>query len=77
MFSFKYCWGVTTRNSNFDARLAYAPKGSGLEFSIWGKNLSNTLYQSHVIAFLDNGFSLFGPPRTVGASLSWNVGGGR
>ena len=60
-----------------DARLAYAPRGSGLEFSIWGKNLSNTLYQSHVIAFLGNGFSLFAPPRTVGASLSWNFGGGR
>ena len=60
-----------------DARVTYAPKGSGLEFSIWGKNLSNTLYQSHVIAFLGNGFSLFGPPRTVGASLSWKFGGGR
>ena len=54
-----------------DARLTYAPTGDKLEFAVWGKNLRNTLYQQHVILFLNNGFSTFGAPRTIGASVNW------
>jgi len=55
-----------------DARLSYRANPTGPEFALWGKNLNDKLYQTHVISFLGNGFSVFGPPRTVGVSMSWN-----
>ncbi len=56
-----------------DARLTYVQAGGNLEVSLWGKNLNNTLYQQHIIAFQGNGFSTFGAPRTIGASLTWKL----
>jgi iron complex outermembrane receptor protein len=57
-----------------DARIAWRPAAiKGLELALWGKNLTDKLYQQHVIGFLGNGFSTFAPPRTVGASLLWNL----
>lgn len=57
--------------SLLDARLTYTPTGGKLDFALWGKNLRNTLYQQHVIVFQGNGFSTFGAPRTVGASVNY------
>jgi len=54
-----------------DARLSYAPGDGNLEFSLWGKNLTDEEYPTHIIPFLGNGFSIFGPPRTYGVSASW------
>jgi iron complex outermembrane receptor protein len=54
-----------------DARLSYAPGDGNLEFSLWGKNLTDETYPTHIIPFLGNGFSIFGPPRTYGVSASW------
>jgi iron complex outermembrane receptor protein len=54
-----------------DARLSYAPGEGNLEFSLWGKNLTDETYPTHIIPFLGNGFSIFGPPRTYGVSVSW------
>ncbi|RMF11510.1 MAG: TonB-dependent receptor [Alphaproteobacteria bacterium] len=54
-----------------DARIAYTHEESGVELALWGKNLTDEEYQSHVIPFLGNGFSLFGPPRTYGLTATW------
>ena len=56
----------------WDARLSYRMAG-GPELALWGKNLTDTLYQSSVIVFQGNGFSTFGAPRTYGVSLSWTL----
>jgi iron complex outermembrane receptor protein len=54
-----------------DARVSYAPGDGNLEFSLWGKNLTDETYPTHIIPFLGNGFSIFAPPRTYGVSASW------
>jgi iron complex outermembrane receptor protein len=54
-----------------DARMSYAPGDGNLEFSLWGKNLTDETYPTHIIPFLGNGFSIFAPPRTYGVSVSW------
>ncbi|MCM2312189.1 MAG: TonB-dependent receptor [Steroidobacteraceae bacterium] len=54
-----------------DARLSYAPGEGNLEFSLWGKNLTDETYPTHIIPFLGNGFAIFAPPRTYGVSASW------
>ncbi|GHF17547.1 TonB-dependent receptor [Kordiimonas sediminis] len=53
-----------------DARIAYAFKENQYEVALWGKNLTNKDYQTHVIPFVGSGFSLFGPPRTYGVSFT-------
>jgi iron complex outermembrane receptor protein len=54
-----------------DARLSYALGEGNLEFSLWGKNLTDEEYPTHIIPFLGNGFSIFAPPRTYGVSVAW------
>jgi iron complex outermembrane receptor protein len=54
-----------------DARVSYAPGEGNLEFSLWGKNLTDETYPTHIIPFLGNGFSIFAPPRTYGIAASW------
>ena len=54
----------------FDARIAYRPDNANIEIAMWGKNLTDVEYQTHVIPFLGNGFSLFGAPRTFGGSIT-------
>ena len=56
-----------------DARLSYAPGDGNLEFSLWGKNLTDETYPTHIIPFLGNGVSIFGPPRTYGVAASWKT----
>jgi len=51
-----------------DARLAYE-FDNGLEIAVWGKNLSDKEYQSHIIPFLGSGFALVGAPRTFGVTV--------
>jgi iron complex outermembrane receptor protein len=66
-------WRITEIQSYalLDARAAYTLEGRNLEFSIWGKNLTDETYPVHIIPFLGNGFSIFGAPRTYGLSVSW------
>jgi iron complex outermembrane receptor protein len=54
-----------------DARVSYALGEGNLEFSVWGKNLTDEEYPTHIIPFLGNGFSIFAPPRTYGVSVAW------
>ncbi len=53
-----------------DARLAYRPDNANVEIAMWAKNITDEEYQTHVIPFLGNGFSLFGPPRTFGGAIT-------
>lgn len=43
---------------------------SGLKVSIYGKNLTDTEYQTHIIKNVGVGFSVFGAPRSFGLALS-------
>lgn len=41
------------------------------EFSVWGKNLTDKAYRVFVQPVSTNGLSTFGPPRTLGGSITW------
>ncbi|MFN3557725.1 MAG: TonB-dependent receptor [Brevundimonas sp.] len=43
---------------------------TGLKVSVYGKNLTDTEYQSHIIKNVGVGFSVFGAPRSFGLALS-------
>jgi len=43
---------------------------TGLKVSIYGKNLTDTEYQTHIIKNVGIGFSVFGAPRSFGLALS-------
>jgi iron complex outermembrane receptor protein len=43
---------------------------SGLKLSVYGKNLTDTEYQTHIIKNVGVGFSVFGAPRSFGLALS-------
>jgi iron complex outermembrane receptor protein len=45
--------------------------GDGKSIELWGKNLNDTLYRTHVIPFLGDRFAVYGPPRTYGVRVRW------
>ncbi|RYG10108.1 MAG: TonB-dependent receptor, partial [Caulobacteraceae bacterium] len=42
----------------------------GLKVSVYGKNLTDTEYQTHIIKNVGVGFSVFGAPRSFGLAVS-------
>ncbi len=51
------------------AFLSYETAG-GLKIAVYGKNLTDEEYQTHIIKNVGIGFSVFGPPRAFGVALS-------
>lgn len=43
---------------------------SGYKISLYGKNLTDEVYQVHIIKNVGVGFSIFGPPRSFGVALT-------
>ncbi|MFC5342639.1 TonB-dependent receptor [Brevundimonas staleyi] len=43
---------------------------NGVKIAVYGKNLGDTEYQQHIIKNVGVGFSVFGPPRSYGMTLS-------
>jgi len=58
-----------------DARLSWGPDDANWDISLWGRNLTDELYPSHIIKNLDIGFTVFAPPRTFGAQFRMRLGG--
>lgn len=54
-----------------DARTSFLTSDGVWEFSLWSKNLTDELYQSHTYR-VDAPYDLYAPPRTYGITLSWN-----
>lgn len=52
-----------------DGRISLSPNPN-LTFSVWGRNLTDKLYRTNVIAFFGDEASRLGAPRTYGAELS-------
>ncbi|MGQ3113355.1 MAG: hypothetical protein ACT6RD_12790, partial [Brevundimonas sp.] len=51
------------------AFISYETAG-GLKLAVYGKNLGDTEYQTHIIKNVGIGFSVFGAPRSFGVALS-------
>lgn len=58
----------------FDARLTYTHEASGVQISVWGKNLGDEDVPVHIIPFLGNGYAVFAAPRTYGMTLTYKWG---
>lgn len=55
-----------------DARVAISPPGTGLTLSAYGRNLTDTLHRTNIIAFFGDEVSRFAAPRTYGVELSFD-----
>ncbi|WP_165793783.1 TonB-dependent receptor [Hyphococcus luteus] len=55
-----------------DARLTYAPEDQNYSLSLWGKNLTDKLYRTNIVAFFGDEVSTLGAPRTWGISLGYS-----
>jgi iron complex outermembrane recepter protein len=55
-----------------DGRVTLAPEDANWSLSFWGKNLTDELYRTNIIAFLGDEVSTLGAPRTYGVSLGYS-----
>jgi iron complex outermembrane recepter protein len=57
----------------WDASVGMRTRDERLSVELWGKNLNDELYRTHVIPFLGDRFAVYGPPRTYGLRLTWSM----
>ncbi|HEY0686577.1 MAG TPA: TonB-dependent receptor [Steroidobacter sp.] len=55
-----------------DARVIYTSTDEKWAVSLWGKNLTDELTRTFQATFLGANFGAYNPPRTYGATFSWN-----
>ncbi len=55
-----------------DGSLSYAPRGRPWKLSLWGKNIFDEQYISHLFVLGGNDYALYGTPRTYGLSFAWH-----
>ncbi len=52
------------------SRVSFTPGNGNVTFSLWGRNLTNTVYRTNIIAFFGDEVSRLGAPRQYGAEVS-------
>ncbi|NIB43890.1 TonB-dependent receptor [Pseudomaricurvus alkylphenolicus] len=55
-----------------DGSLTYIADNQRWQISLWGKNLTDESYITHLYRLGGNDYALFGTPRTYGLNLTWN-----
>ncbi len=63
--------GLVKATNIFDASAELIALNADWKLSLWGKNLTNEEYPTHIIVSANTGFARFAPPRTFGATLTW------
>ena len=53
-----------------NGRIAFAPQDANWSVSLWGRNITDELYRTNVIAFFGDEVSRLGAPRTYGVEFS-------
>jgi iron complex outermembrane receptor protein len=53
-----------------DGRVTLTPPDRDWTVSVWGKNLTDEIYRTNIIAFFGDEVSRLGAPRTYGIELS-------
>ena len=56
----------------FDGSLTWVSPGRKYEIALWGKNLANRVWISHVYTIANEVFGVYGDPRMYGARLTWH-----
>lgn len=57
----------------WDGRIAWTSNDERLEIALWGKNLRDDDYISHMYVIGPGGIGVWGAPRTVGVSATWEM----
>jgi iron complex outermembrane receptor protein len=55
-----------------DASIGIETKDGKIGVEIWGKNLNDKLFRTHIIPFLGDRFAVYGAPRTYGLRVNWS-----
>ena len=63
-------WAVQPEFDLFDARLSWTSRSGALELALWGKNLANEEYITHVYTIASSVVGVFGDPRMYGVTLT-------
>ena len=63
-------WAIQPEFDLFDVRLSWTNSSGALELALWGKNLGNEEYISHVYTIASSVVAVFGDPRMYGATLT-------
>lgn len=76
-YSDSYFWELgyrvtTDAYTTVNARLAFQPRGSNVEFALFGKNLTNEAYVQGAVLSNNADMVVFAPPRMVGVSLQYS-----
>jgi iron complex outermembrane receptor protein len=56
-----------------DGSIGVQTSDGRIAVELWGKNLDDELYRTHVIPFLGDRFAVYGPPRTYGLRVTWSM----
>lgn len=56
----------------FDGSLTWVSPGRKYEISLWGRNLANREWISHVYTIANEVFGVYGDPRMYGVRLTWH-----
>lgn len=64
-------WGIQPKFSLLDARITWTNSDETLDVSLWGKNLADKEYITHLYTIASSAVVVYGDPRTFGLSTSY------
>lgn len=64
-------WAIQPSFELIDARLGWTNRSERLELALWGKNLADEEYISHVYTIASSVVAVFGEPRTYGVAATY------
>ena len=64
-------WAIQPAFDLLDARASWTASGGALELALWGRNLADEEYISHVYTIASSVVAVFGDPRMYGATLTY------
>jgi len=64
-------WAVRPAFDTVNAKVTWNTSNEGLSFSLWGKNLTDEEYITHMYTIASSVVAVYGDPSTYGASVDW------
>ena len=64
-------WAVQPKFNLLDARVTWTNSDDTFDVSLWGRNLTDEKYVSHIYAIASSIVAVYGDPRTFGLSASY------
>lgn len=64
-------WAIQPKFDLLDARITWSNSEDTLDISLWGRNLTDKAYISHLYATASSIVALYGDPRTFGLSVNY------